>query len=311
MKKITVIGSLNMDHVIQVPAMPRVGETVLCTGLDLIPGGKGANQACAAGRLSGNVAMLGAAGRDEPGDILLDSLRRAGVDVSRVKRCGDVRTGAAFISVDQQGHNSIMVSAGANAQVDVSYIKENADLLEHSDLVLLQLEIPLETVVFAAKMAKAMGKTVILDPAPARDDLPAELFACVDYLKPNEVELTTLTGDLQAEEHLTQAAQALQARGIGNVTVTLGSKGAFVLDGTGEARRYPAQTGLRVVDSTAAGDSFTGAMAVALAQGKALGEAVEFAILVSGMVVTRKGAQSSIPSLAEVEAFRQSILFER
>lgn len=307
MKKITVIGSLNMDHVIQVPAMPRLGETVLASGFDLIPGGKGANQACAAGRLGAQVSMLGAVGRDEPGGILLDSLARAGVDLSHIKRCADVRTGAAFISVDAQGRNSIMVHPGANAQVDVPYIKENAGLLEASDIVLLQLEIPLETVVFAAKTAKSLGKTVILDPAPAQDGLPAELFSCVDYLKPNEVELTTLTGDPQAQDHLAQAAQAMRARGVGNVTVTLGGEGAFVLDSQGNARAYPAQKGLRVVDSTAAGDSFTGAMAVALAQGKSLGEAVEFAILVSGIVVTRKGAQTSIPTLAEVEAFRRDM----
>ncbi len=307
MKKITVIGSLNMDHVIQVPAMPRLGETVLSTGFDLIPGGKGANQACAAGRLGGQVVMLGAVGADEPGGILLDSLASAGVDVSRIKRCQDVRTGAAFISVDSEGGNSIMVYAGANGQVDIPYIKENAGVLEDSGIVLLQLEIPLETVVFAAKTAKAMGKTVVLDPAPARADLPPELFAYVDYLKPNEVELATLTGDGQAEEHLAQAAEALQARGVGNVTVTLGGKGAFVLDSQGQARQYPARKGLRVVDSTAAGDSFTGAMAAALAQGRPLGEAVEFAVLVSGIVVTRKGAQTSIPTLAEAEAFRQGL----
>lgn len=307
MKKITVIGSLNMDHVIQVPAMPRVGETVLAAGFDLVPGGKGANQACAVGRLGGEAVMLGAVGRDQSGDSLLESLSSAGVDVSWVKRCGDCRTGAAFISVDRQGRNSIMVHAGANAQVDIPYIQENAAVLEDSDIVLLQLEIPLETVAFAAKTAKSMGKTVILDPAPAREDLPAELFACVDYLKPNEVELTTLTGDLQAQEHLAQAAQAMRAKGVGNVAVTLGGKGAFVLDSRGQAHEYPALKGLRVVDSTAAGDSFTGAMAVALAQGRSLGEAVEFAILVSGIVVTRKGAQTSIPTFAETEAFRQGL----
>lgn len=304
-KKIVVIGSLNMDYVLQVPAMPQVGETILSQGLDLIPGGKGANQACTAGRLGGRAAMLGAVGQDEAGEVLCASLAAAGVDVSRVMRCPDRRTGAAFITVDQEGRNSITVHAGANGAVDEAYIQANEDLLRACDIVLLQLEIPLEAVVYAAKAAKGMGKTVILDPAPARGDLPRELLACASCLKPNEVELATLTGLPGAGQLPRQGAELLRAQGVGNVVVTLGDKGVFLLDSQGNAREFPALTGLKAVDSTAAGDSFTGALAVALAREKPLDQAIEFAVLVSGITVTRRGAQSSIPTLAEVEAFCQ------
>ena len=302
-KKIAVVGSMNMDYVIEVQAMPLVGETILCQGFSMIPGGKGANQAYAAGKLGGQVTMLGAVGCDQAGEALCESLRSVGVDVSRIKHCQGENTGTAFISVDKEGHNSITVAQGANRAVDIPYIQQNMDVLEECDIVLFQLEIPLETVVFAAQKAKALGKTVILDPAPARTDIPRELYACVDYLKPNEVELTTLTADGSAEDHLEQAAAGLQAQGVKNVVVTLGGKGAFLLEEQGKASFHPADTTLHVVDSTAAGDSFTAALAGGLANGLAIDEAVNLAIRVSNIVVTRKGAQTSIPTMEEVMQF--------
>ena len=303
MEKVLVIGSLNCDYVINVQKMPQIGETLLCDGFEMIPGGKGANQAYAIGKLGGEVTMLGAVGNDGPGSMLRANLKGVGVDVSRLKCAEGESTGTAFITVDSSGGNSIIVVQGANGTVDVPYIKANDDVLEASDIVLLQMEIPMETVVYSAKRAKELGKTVILDPAPARSDIPRELYGCVDYIKPNEVELGMLIGDSVAESHLEESAALLQERGVKNVVVTLGSKGAFLLDGKGSARSFPANSSLRAVDTTAAGDSFTAALAYGLSEGRELHEALELAICVSEIVVTRKGAQTSIPDMDEVQRF--------
>lgn len=303
MEKVLVIGSLNCDYVINVEKMPKVGETLLCDRFETVPGGKGANQAYALGRLGGNVSMLGAVGDDNAGAMLRRNLAAVGVDVSRLKCSRQEDTGTAFICVDSSGGNSIIVIQGANRTVDIQYIKDNDDMLKASDIVLLQMEIPMETVAYAAKRAKALGKKVILDPAPARADIPRELYACVDYIKPNEVELGTLVGDERAEERLEESAALLQEMGVRNVVVTLGQKGAFLRDENGRGRYYPAAAGTRAVDTTAAGDSFTAALAYGMSGGCGLHEAMELAICVSGIVVARKGAQTSIPSMDEVRRF--------
>lgn len=303
MKKIVVVGSLNMDFVVNVQEMPLKGETVFSKDFSRIPGGKGSNQAFVLGKLGGNVTMLGAVGKDDTGLALLGNLEKSGVDVSRIKLCDRESTGIAFITVNEAGQNSIIVNQGANKTVDIPYIDSNMDLLESCDIVLFQLEIPLETVIYTAKKAKAMGKTVILDPAPARANLPRELYECVDFIKPNEVEITTLLEDPQAQEHLEAAASSLQGLGVKNVVVTLGGQGAFLQDSQGNATHFLADNSLTVVDTTAAGDSFTAAMAYGLSRGSTIPEAVELAIRVSNIVVTRKGAQSSIPTLEEVEQY--------
>lgn len=311
MANIVVIGSMNMDYVINVRHMPLTGETLLCDRFETIPGGKGANQAYAAGKLGGQIAMLGAVGDDDSGQTLCDSLRSVGVDVSRIKKCRGENTGSAFICVDHTGDNSIIVAQGANREVDIAYIDANLDLLEQCSIVVLQLEIPLDTVVYAAKKAKALGKTVILDPAPARTDIPPALYACVDILKPNETEAAILTGVSGGEGSAAELAQAessaqkLAAQGVKNVVVTLGGKGAFLMNEQGTAF-FPADSALSVVDTTAAGDSFTGALALCLAGGKPIAEAIAFAVSVSGLVVTRKGAQTSIPTAEEVAQYRFS-----
>lgn len=298
MEKIAVIGSMNMDYVMNVPHMPQVGETLLCTGFETIPGGKGANQAYAAGKLGASVAMLGAVGADGPGEALCASLESVGVDVSRVRRLSGVPTGSAFIQVNAQGDNSIVVSQGANGKVEVAYLQENLDLLEGCGIWVFQLEIPLETVVYGVKLAKSLGKTVILDPAPARRDLPPELYPLVDYLKPNEGEAALLAG--VSPEEPERAAAVLRERGVKNVLVTLGGKGAYLLDETGKETRFPPEPGIKVVDTTAAGDCFTAALAGRLASGETVDAAVRFAIRASGLAVGRKGAQPSIPTLEEV-----------
>ena len=301
-KKITVIGSLNMDLVIDVDHMPAVGETLLAGQSTLIPGGKGANQAFTAGKLGADVTILGAVGNDSYGAALCESLSGAGVDTSHLLRLDGVSTGNAIITVNKEGNNSIIVIQGANARVDCDYIDRKMDVIRESDIVIFQLEIPLETVVYAAKKAKALGKTVILDPAPAVPDLPDELLRCADLIKPNETELGILLGDPNAKDRLSESAGLLLARGAKNVLISLGGSGAY-LKGEGGLEHRFYTTDVPVVDTTAAGDSFTAAVAVQLALGGGLVSAIEFADRVSTVVVTRKGAQSSIPSMQEVEEY--------
>ena len=301
MKKILVIGSLNMDFVAGVSHIPTVGETILAENFELVPGGKGANQSYAIGKMHGNVAMLGMVGQDTYGERLCENLKSVGVDVSRIRKLSGVSTGIAVIGVIPEGDNSILVVSGANAHVDKSYIVENMDLLEASDIIVVQLEIPLETVMYAVKEARKRGKTVILDPAPAVPDLPDELFSCVDVIKPNETELAILLQECSDEEDLRANAKLLQQKGAKNIVVTLGGEGSYLLKEDHTEKRLHADKTVHVVDTTAAGDSYVAGLAVALARGDSLDEAVELAGRVSNIVVTRKGAQTSIPSFEELE----------
>lgn len=301
MKKLLVIGSLNMDFVTNVSHPLAVGETMLAQDLRLVPGGKGANQAYAMGRLGGCAAMLGAVGADLHGQRLKQNLSKVGVDVSALKESQEQPTGMAVITVLPHGDNSILVLPGANSQVTPAYVQQHLDLLEACDYVVFQLEIPLETVVYAAKEASRLGKKVILDPAPAVPGLPEELLQSLYLIKPNETELSILTGRPHDPARLREDALSLQARGVKNVLVTLGGAGSYLLREDGTEARIPADSTVKVVDTTAAGDSYMGALAVALSQGKDLEEAARFASRVSDIVVSRPGAQTSIPSLEELE----------
>ena len=298
MKKLAVVGSINMDYVLNVPHMPQTGETLLAQNFEMLPGGKGANQAYAAGKLEGRVTMLGAVGDDSAGHVLCESLKSAGVDISRIRRVKGEATGSAFICVDPAGNNHIVVAQGANRTVDIAYLQENDDVLADCDILVLQLEIPLETVLYAAKRAKELGKLVILDPAPARSDLPDDLYPCLDFLKPNEGEAALLAGIPAGDP--AAAAGVLRERGVKNVLVTLGAEGALLLNEAGKLQTFPALTGLQVVDTTAAGDCFTAALACRLAAGDGAEQAASFAVKASGLSVTRAGAQPSLPTLQEV-----------
>ena len=297
MKKILVVGSLNVDMVVRVPHMPAAGETIWAEKADTVPGGKGANQAYAAGKLGAQTIMFGAVGNDRYAEIEKKSLQSAGVDVSRLIVRTDFDTGLAWITVNDAGDNSIVVVSGANKTLSEKDIADNDDLLHSCDIVLCQMEIPVQTVLCAARRAKELGKTVILDPAPVPKDFPAELYTYVDIIKPNETELSLLTG--AASSDYEKGADILRSRGVKNVIVTLGGAGAFVNSET-EGKHMLTVRPVPVVDTTAAGDSFTAALAVRLASGSSLLQAVRYANEVATIVVTRKGAQTSIPTAEEV-----------
>ena len=302
MKKILVVGSLNMDFSIHTPKMPQPGETIIGKDFTLNPGGKGANQAYALGKLGADVSMLGMVGNDEYGRKLINNLNEVSVKTDSIKLESNQTTGVAFVTVDDNGENNIIVIGGANQDVTTDFIDENIDLINESDIIVMQLEIPIETVLYVAKKAKENNKIVVLDPAPARSDLPAELFSYVDIVKPNETELEILSGrSVNSDEEVVVAARELLARGVKNVIVTLGGKGSLLVNN--EVAKKFAALDVEVVDTTAAGDSFTAAVISSLANDKSLEESIGYGHLVSSIVVTRKGAQSSIPSVEEINAF--------
>lgn len=289
-----------MDMVINMRRMPLVGETVLGDSLFYVPGGKGANQAYAIGKLGGSITMLGCVGEDNFGDTLLDSLKSCGANVSHLRRAGQTPTGTAAIYVDESGNNSIVVVPGANNMCSVDYLREKEFLFDECDYVVLQMEIPYDAVFYAIKKAKERGKTVVLNPAPAPESLPEDILPLIDYLTPNETELMKLSGASDNSlESLECGARKLLASGVHNVLVTVGEKGALLVNAQGARVFEPRR--VSVVDTTAAGDCFNGAFVLALSEGKEDAQAIAFANAASSVAITRKGAQSSIPVRAEAE----------
>lgn len=299
MKKIVVIGSLNMDMVLETSRMPKAGETIAGKSVMYAPGGKGANQAYAVGKLGGNVSMIGAIGDDTFGAALKKNLEDVGVTTSGLEIIKGTPTGQAFITVDEHGENSIILISGTNGLVTTKMIDDHRAEIEQSDIVVMQLEIPIEVVSYAKKLALELGKMIIIDPAPAVENLPDSFWDGIDYLKPNETELEILTGiHAESVEELKKGAKILQSKGVKNVIVTSGEKGCLLVSKDKEqvflANKVP------VIDTTAAGDSFTAGLALALSQGKSCEEAIHFGQQVSAIVVSRKGAQTSIPTIEEV-----------
>jgi ribokinase len=303
-RRIFVVGSANMDLVLHVPRLPFPGETLTGSDLQLIPGGKGANQACAAARSGGDVHFIGCTGSDAFGPQLIGSLTDAGVNVTRVRTVAGA-SGCASIYVQPGGQNCIVISPGANAAVDPGYVGPALNDLTAEDLILLQLEIPFETVQFTLELAAKFGAVTILDPAPARK-FSEDTLRLVRILTPNQTEAATLLGtdsfDVDGSDvELAPLASAALELGPESVIFKLGREGCAVFSSQAWLKLdgYVVQA----VDTTAAGDIFNGALAAALAGNDPLSRAAEFANAAAAFSVTRPGAQTSVPARAEVEEF--------
>ncbi|WP_423127188.1 ribokinase [Gaoshiqia sp. Z1-71] len=298
-KKILVVGSSNTDMVIKTRKFPAPGETILGGRFLMNPGGKGANQAVAARRLGGTVSFVGKIGNDIFGKQAMQLLEDEGINVDFVATDPENPSGVALITVDSKGENSIVVAPGSNGTLSETDFDQAISVMEDSEIVLLQLEIPVSTVAHIAEIASRKGKKVILNPAPA-DQLPDGLLKNIYLITPNESEAELLTGlRVTDEESAKTVAKKLKEKGIQIVIITMGALGAYVLsDGFSGLVSAPAVV---ATDTTAAGDTFNGALAVALSEDKPLQQAVEFACKAASVSVTRIGAQSSIPSRKEVE----------
>ncbi|MFL6532078.1 MAG: ribokinase [Pseudomonas sp.] len=299
---VVVIGSLNMDLVTRAPRLPRGGETLIGESFSTIPGGKGANQAVAAARLGAQVSMVGCVGSDAYGQQLRGALLAEGIDCQAVSVV-DGSSGVALIVVDDNSQNAIVIVAGANGELTPTVLERFDAVLQSADVIICQLEVPDATVGHALKRGRELGKTVILNPAPASRALPAEWYAYVDYLIPNESEAMVLSGlAVDSLETAEAAATQLIASGAGKVIVTLGAQGLVFANGS-SFEHFPAPR-VKAVDTTAAGDTFVGGFAAALASGKDEVEAIRFGQVAAALSVTRAGAQPSIPTLLEVQAFK-------
>lgn len=301
MKKITVVGSLNMDLVVNVEKMPKVGQTVIGSNFKEVPGGKGANQAVAMARLNGKVNMIGKVGQDGFGKELLNALKKDKVNIEHVKTEKNISSGVALITVNEDADNSIVVAPGANYELKKDDIDDCIDAIKESDIVVIQLEVPIDTVRYTLEKSKELNKYTILNPAPAVK-LGDEIIKNVDLLTPNETELEILSGiQIKEDEDILSAAKSLINKGVKELIVTLGSKGALYINK--DMHKMYKSYKVNAVDTTAAGDSFTGAVAVSLANDENIDKAIDFASKVGALSVTKEGAQSSLPYLKEVINF--------
>lgn len=312
--RVAVVGSLNMDLVIRAARLPSAGETLAGRSFDKVPGGKGGNQAVAAARLGAEVTMIGCVGNDENGAQLVAGLRRDDIDCSGVAIDTTLPTGVALIVVDDAGQNSIVIVAGSNGALRPEATEQQAPAIAQADVLVCQLEVPRETVLAAMRKARELGRIVVLNPAPVTEPLSRDWLEAADFLIPNEVEASVLSGvAVDSPESARRAAKALQTSGARNVIITLGKQGVLVLaEGEGLAgdggsadkvgKHYlPAE--VDAIDTTAAGDTFVGGFCAALAAKRSLDEAVGFGQAAAALSVTRAGAQTSIPYLHELPGF--------
>ncbi|MDF2675508.1 MAG: ribokinase [Clostridiales bacterium] len=295
--KIVVIGSINMDYVLHVANLPKKGETITALNYHISPGGKGANQAVAAKRLGADVLMIGALGNDSAGLDLCNRLDKEGIDVSGILFT-DTATGNAMITVDEKGSNTIVVFPGANAKLEKTWVGNFREEIKKADCVIIQLEIPMETVAASIAIARSYGTRVILNPAPAKE-IPLEIYRNVDIITPNETELAKLTGT----EDINRGAKILMDRGVQEVVVTLGDKGSYYLSNERELIVKPVK--VNAIDSTAAGDSFNAALAVGLNEKLDMEASLQFSNIVGALTTTKIGAQNSLPYRDEVDRFKK------
>ena len=299
--KLVVLGSINADHILNLESFPTPGETVTGHHYQVAFGGKGANQAVAAGRSGADIAFIACTGDDDIGERVRRQLERDRIDVAPVRAVNAQSTGVALIFVNAEGENVIGIHAGANAALSVEQVVAEKARIAGAQALLLQLVSPLESVLAAAKIAHQHQTTVVLNPAPARD-LPDELLSLIDIITPNETEAEKLTGiRVENDDDAAKAARVLHEKGIGIVMITLGSRGVWVSH-DGQGRRVPGFK-VQAVDTIAAGDTFNGAFVTALLEGTALDEAIRFAHAAAAIAVTRKGAQPSVPWREEIDGF--------
>lgn len=303
MKKIVVVGSSNTDLVIRVPEIPRPGETLIGGQFRTFPGGKGANQAVAAARAGGEVIFIAAVGDDSYGEEALKGYRLDHINTENIKVCRGTPSGVAMITLSQQGENAIAVASGANALLLPEDLDDAEEAFEEADVMLIQLEIPLETVGKAVELCREFQTKVILNPAPAAE-LPGEIISGCDILTPNQSEAERLTGIRVVNgDGAAKAARILHDRGVKATIITLGPEGAFLSDGVSGLEGMIPGFSVRAVDTTAAGDVFNGYLAVGVAGGMPLEEAVRTAHAAAALSVQGMGAQSSVPTREETLAF--------
>lgn len=296
---VLVVGSSNLDLVVSTQRFPRPGETIFGNKFEMFPGGKGANQAVCASRLGCKTTFVGKMGNDEFKEKLSQIMVESEVDITNIFVDEKEHTGTALITVDGNGQNQIIVISGSNMKLSPEDIESKSLLFKEASVVLTQLEIPIETVLRVARLAKENDALFILNPAPAVQ-LPARLFPLIDFITPNESELELLSGiRITNDQSIEIAGRLLIDKGVKNVIVTLGEEGSVLI--TKSCKKQFSANKVQVVDSTAAGDAFNGALATSLADNHSIEEAIEFASKIASITVTRMGAQSSMPYLNEIE----------
>ena len=298
---LVVLGSINADHILNLDTFPTPGETVTGNQYQVAFGGKGANQAVAAGRSGANIAFIACTGDDDTGERVRKQLASDNIDIAPVSVVAGESTGVALIFVNAEGENVIGIHAGANAALTTERVEAQRGIIAGAEALLMQLESPVESVLAAAKIAHENHTSVLLNPAPARV-LSDALLALVDIITPNETEAEKLPGiRVENDDDAARAALALHEKGIGTVIITLGSRGVWA-SVNGEGRRVPGFK-VKAIDTIAAGDTFNGALVTALLEGKAMDDAIRFAHAAAAIAVTRKGAQPSVPWRKEIDEF--------